>query len=493
MPQAVIALDQGSSSSRALAVDERGRVLARAQFPVKAFHPRPGFVEHDAEELARTTERALDAVLDRLPSRVEVLGLGLAAQRSTVVLWDAKTGRPAARAPSWMDGRAAALVAPLQERQKEVHERTGLYLTPYYSAPKIRWLLDHEPKARALAEEGRLRAGPVSTYLLWRLTRGAAFKSDPAMAQRTLLCGARTGAWDDAMLAMFNIPRAMLPDIVPTTGPWGELRRKRRRLPVLAVLGDQQAAALGQGGGEPGRGVLNYGTGAFFLLHTGESLPHVPGLLTSVAWQRPGRGMSYFLEGTVHAAGTSLQWLKRGLGVLKDVRSVDKACRRSTHRVWALPAIGGLGAPRWDYRTPAAFYGLASKTRSEDLVRGVVEAIAFLMADIVAAARAAGFSAEELRASGGLANIPYLLQFQSDLLGRPISRLAEGEATALGVASMAAEAAGAPWAFELRSGRADRAFKPAVERPDAERLLSGWRRFVESQQALARDLSGLGL
>ncbi|HVE13396.1 MAG TPA: FGGY family carbohydrate kinase, partial [Elusimicrobiota bacterium] len=361
----VLALDQGSSSSRALAFDARGRVAARAQFPVRTFFPRPGWVEHDAEDLFRTQARALDRVLAAIPARARVLGLGLAAQRSTIVLWDSRTGKPVCRAPSWQDARAAAAVAGLASRRDEVHEKTGLYPTPFYSAPKIRFLLDSNAAARRLLEAGRLRIGPVSTYILWRLSEGRIFACDPTMAQRTLLFDIRRGDWDPSLLGFFAIPRAALPALAPTMGPLGSIERSGRKVPVLAAVGDQQAAAAALGS-RPGLGVLNLGTGAFFLLNTGTDLRRVPGLLSSVAWRKAGEPCRYLLEGTVHAVGTSLEWLRQ-LGLLADPRRADAACRRSKQRLWALSAIGGLGAPRWDYSTPSAFWGLDARTRPEDL------------------------------------------------------------------------------------------------------------------------------
>lgn len=492
MSDVVIALDQGSSSSRALAFNEKGKVIARAQYPVKMSHPKPGFVEHDPLELARSLERALDDVLAALSSKDRVAALGFASQRSTVVLWDAESGKPVVPALSWMDGRAGNVVAKLSDRQEDVHERTGLYLTPFYSAPKVRHVLDHEPKARVLLEEGRLRIGPVSSYVLWRLSKGEVFATDPAMAQRMLLYNIRTGVWDERLLAMFGIPKECLPAVVPTAGSWAVIARKRRKLPLLAVMGDQQSAAYGQDVGE-GVGVLNYGTGAFLLLHTGEKLHRIPGILTSVAWQKHGRPPSFFLEGTVHAVGTSFEWLRKNLGLLKNVKGVDAACRKSTHRVWALQAIGGLGAPRWDYKTPTVYMGLLSKTRPEDLVRGVTESIAFLISDIAAAISGAGLAIRELRASGGLARVDWLLQFQSDILQSRILRLRESEATAKGAAAMAAEEARLPWAANLRGGKFDAEFRPRMERQAAQKLLRGWRVFAEGQRELAASLRGLGV
>lgn len=482
----VIALDQGSSSSRALAVDSRGRVLSRAQHRLVSHYPKPGWVEYDAENIYRTQSRALDEVLRGLPSSAKVAAVGLAAQRSTVVLWDRRTGKAACRVPSWQDGRAAAVVAPLQNRQASAHEKTGLYLTPYYSAPKIRWLLDNAPAARRLLDAGRLMIGPVSTYLLWRFTGGEVFAADPSMAQRTMLFNIRTFDWDPELLALFRVPRECLPAIRPSAGAWGSFERGGRRLDVRACLGDQQSATLGLGGSAEGSLVANYGTGAFLLLNTGSRQHRIPGLLTSVGWSREGGEPAFLEEGTVHAAGTSFDWLRDNLGLLKDSSDIDRLCRASKRRIWALPAIGGLGAPRWDYQTRTAFFGLDSQTRPEDLIRGVAEGLAFLLADIAGAMRGGGLELRDARASGGLSRVSYLLQFQADLLGLPITRCREAEVTALGAASLAAEAAGAPWAGRLRVAAGDRRFEPTMPAAEAEGLRADWKAFVDSQAALSR-------
>lgn len=473
-----------------IAFDPRGRAVASAQHAVKTFHPKAGVIEHDALDLARTLERALDRVLAALPRSADVIGAGLACQRSTIVFWDKKTGKPAARAPSWQDGRAAAVVAPLQARQARAHELTGLYLTPYYSAPKIRWFLDHVPAVRRLADQGRLLVGPVSTWLIWRLTKGEVFAADPTTAQRTMLLNLRTLDWDETMLKMFGLSREILPEIRPSAGDWGSFSRGGRRVRLLAALGDQQAAALGLGGRPAGSSVANYGTGAFFLHNTGAAQKRIPGLLTSVGWNAAGAPPVYLQEGTVHAAGTSFDWLRDNLGLLKNSAELDALMRAATHRVWALPAIGGLGAPRWDYVTKTAFFGLTSQTGRAELVRGVAEGLAFLVADIVAAMRAGGAAPAQARVSGGLSRVPALMQFQADLLGIPLSRCAEGEATALGAASLAAETAGAPWAARLAQPRVDKVFTPRLDRAAAGALHGQWRAFVDSQARLSRELNG---
>ena len=487
MSEVVIALDQGSSSSRALAIDSRGRVIARAQHKIKRYYPHAGWIEHDALDIAKTQEKALDAVLAKLPKATAIVGLGLASQRSTVVFWDRETGKPAARAPSWQDGRASDVVAPLQDRQEEAHELTGLYLTPYYSGPKIRWFLDNSPQVLKLLEADRLMIGPVSSYLIWRLTKGEVFAADPTLAQRMMLLNIRTLDWDDELLGMFGVPRSCLPKVVPSAGNWGTVKRGRWTFPISACLGDQQSAAIGLGGLEEGTTIANYGTGAFVLHNTGTKQHRIPGLLTSVGWKIGAEPPCFLQEGTVHAAGASFDWLRENLGLLNG-QDIDKVCRSSTHRVLALNAIGGLGAPRWDYTTKTAFFGMTSQTRPADMVRGVTEGIAFLMADIVDAMRAGGLKPRAVRASGGLSRIDHLMQFQADILGLDLQRCGEVEATALGVAWLAARQAGAEWARNLRSAPVDKVFKPSMPAEQAAKLRAVWKRFVETQASLSREL-----
>ncbi|MDE2490715.1 MAG: glycerol kinase [Elusimicrobia bacterium] len=486
--EAVLALDQGSSSSRVLAFDASGRVLARAQRPARLSRPRDGWAEHDPLALAKGLESALDEVLARLPRSVEVVGAGLACQRSTVVFCERDSFKPAAPAPSWMDGRAAEVVARLEHLRAEVHGRTGLYLTPYYSAPKIRWFLDRDRRVRALAEAGRLLAAPLSTYLIARLTRGAVVAADPTLAQRTLLMGADSLSWDEDMLRVFRLARELLPEIRPTAGAWGEIDRGGRRIPLLACVGDQQAAALGLGARAEGSAVTNFGTGAFLLVNAGADARRIPGLLTTVGWQIGGSAPVFLQEGTVHAAGTSFEWLA-DLGLMKDPTRIDEAFRRSRARVLALPAIGGLGAPRWDYRTKTAWFGLTSQTRPADLVRATAEGLCFLLADIAAAMRGGGVEFPSARIAGGLSRAAAMMAFSADLLGVPLERRRETEATALGAASLAAAAAGRPWAEAMTEAPVERTFRPRMPRAEAERRRADWTRFVDAQAALSRAVS----
>ncbi len=483
----LLALDQGSSSSRAVLFDLKGKIVALAQRPVRTKRPKAGWAEHDPLELARTLETSLDAVLSTLGPRDRVLAAGLAVQRSTIVFCEKGSFKPAAPAPSWMDGRAAEFVAPLQERQGEVHGLSGLYATPYYSAPKIRWFLDREPKVRALADAGRLLCAPVSTFIAARLTKGAVVAADPTCAQRTLLMNLDTASWDPGLLALFGLSAELLPSIRASAGDWGVIERQGFKIPLLATVGDQQSAAIGLGAANEGDAVANYGTGAFLLRHTGPRPERAPGLLASAA-ATVGQLRGYYLEGTVHAAGTSFEWLKDNLGLMKDTKAVDEAFRKSKRRVLMLPAIGGLGAPRWDYKTKTAFFGLDSQSTKHDLVRATAEGLCMLLADAAAVMTASGSPVTRARIAGGLSRADAMMAFQADALGATLERRKEVEATALGAAILAAKAAGLPDPEKMADARVEKTFAPKSDETARAQRRSDWTKFVESTQRLSREI-----
>ncbi|HVA67270.1 MAG TPA: FGGY family carbohydrate kinase [Elusimicrobiota bacterium] len=485
MKPLILALDQGSSSSRAFAFDEDGRVAARAQFPLKTARPKPGWVEHDALELARTQERALDKVLSALPASREIAGLALACQRSTIVLWDSRTGEPAAPALSWQDGRAAEEAALLKKNPEFWRWKTGLYPTPYYSAPKLCWLLRQSARVRALAKSGHLLAGPVGSFILWRLSKGAIFAADPTLAQRTLLMNISTLSWDEDLLSVFGVDRRILPDILPSAGLWGLIHRRGREIPVLACLGDQQAAVAGLGGGRAGAWIANYGTGAFLLRNSGDKPRLIPGLLASIGWTLPGREAFYFEEGTVNAAGAALDWIA-ALGLLKKRTDIDRLCREAKSGALFLPALGGLGAPFWEPRAKAAFVRLDSQTTPADLVRACVEGVAFLISEIAEAMGKAGPKIAAVRASGGVSRSDYLMQFQADILRTPVQRIAQPDATALGAASLALWRHDQRWSRRLQNAPVERTFFPRRSAAEARRLRERWKDFLIRQLALSR-------
>ena len=484
----ILALDQGSSSSRAALFDLKGRIVALAQRPVRTKRPKAGWAEHDPIELAQTLESAMDAVLSKLGPKDHVLGAGLAVQRSTIIFCDRRSLKPAAPAPSWMDGRAGEFVGPIQDRQDEVHGLSGLYATPYYSAPKIRWFLDRDAKVRALADANQLLCAPVSTFIAARLTKGAVVAADPTCAQRTLLMNLDAASWDPKLLSLFGLSDAMLPSIHSSVGDWGVIERKGLKIPLLATVGDQQAAAIGLGASNEGEAVANYGTGAFLLRHTGQTPERAPGLLASCA-ATIGSLRGYYLEGTVHAAGTSFEWLRDNLGLMKDAKAIDEAFKRSKKRVLMLPAIGGLGAPRWDYKTKSAFFGLDSQTTRHDLVRATAEGLCMLVADAAAVMNAAGAPVTRARVAGGLSRADAMMSFQADALDAVLERRKEVEATALGAAILAAKGAGVPDADKMADARVEKTFSPSSDETARVRRRGEWTAFVESTQRLSREIT----
>lgn len=489
----IIVLDQGSSSSRALAFDLEGNIRCKAQRKIEAAYPSFGRAEYDAEKLYLSQADSLSEVLAGLPADSEVPALGIAAQRSTVVFWDRNTGAPLAPALSWQDGRALDLLAKVPLSNTKIHDLTGLYKTPYYSASKIAWALENFPGVKAAAAEKRLLVAPVASYVIWRLSGGKSFIIDPSQAQRTLLFNLRRLKWEPRLISAFGLTREFLPAVVPSVGRLGAVEAAGRRIPVTAMLGDQQAAMLGLGLETVNSAALNYGTGAFLLVNTGNKPLKVRGLLNSVGWQQ-GKGRSnlcYFTESTVNSAGTALEWLRQKFGLFEDIGQVDAMCRKSGHRIHCLPAIGGLGAPYWDFSAFTTFTGFSPLSDKYDVVRGVTEGIAYLVADAFDLVKKKGIKIEELKVSGGLSRIDWLLQFQADITGARLTALEESEATALGTGLAAARGLGLSprWTPRISS----RVFLPAIGEEERQNLLRGWRLFVRNVRRTSRDLRKLNI
>ena len=484
----IIVLDQGSSSSRALAFDLDGRIRFKARKKVTLSYPRPGYAEYDGLEMLKSQTGSLADVLAELPAGSGIKALGIAAQRSTVVLWDKETGMPLCPVLSWQDGRAQGELAGIPLSNAAIHAATGLYKTPYYSASKIRWCLDNVPEVKKAAGDKKLLVSPVSGFLLWHLSKGGIFAIDPTHAQRTLLFNIKKLKWDSRLLNAFRLTSDMLPEVLPTIGDFGKIKTAGFDIPVRVMIGDQQAALLGMGAGDENAAALNYGTGAFLLVNTGPRLIKVRGILNSVGWQAAGKEPCYFLESTVNSAATALEWLKQKFGMFNELSEVDEMCRRSRNRLLCLPAIGGIGAPYWDYSTFTTFAGFSPHTDKHDVVRGVVEGIAYMVGDAFELIKKRGFNITEIRASGGLSNIDWLLQFQADITGVRVIRLEETEATAIGVALSAARAAGI--SLPARVGTS-KEFIPAVSEQERAGLIKGWRIFVKDIRKTSAGLRKL--
>jgi len=492
----VLALDQGTSGSTALVVDPDGRVLARGYAELPQYYPRPGWVEHDPEEIWATVARAAaSALAEAGVSGGEVAAIGITNQRETVVVWERATGKPVHRAIVWQCRRTAEMCDRLKADGAEpmVRERTGLVLDAYFSGTKIRWLLDEVPGARARAERGELAFGTVDSWLLWKLTGGAVHATDVSNASRTLCLNLRTADWDDEMLTLLGVPRAVLPLIMPSAGVFGEtvdLGWLPRGVPVAGIAGDQQAALFGQACYEVGSAKNTYGTGCFVLLNTGTT-PVVSrhGLITTIAWRIDGR-TTYALEGSVFIAGAVIQWLRDGLGLLKSAAESQAMAESvaDTGGVYFVPAFVGLGAPSWDMYARGTVVGITRGTTAAHLVRAGLEAIAYQSRDVLEAMAAdAGGRIGALRVDGGAAANDFLCQFQADVMDVPVERPLTLETTALGAAGLAGLGAGvwrSPDEFAERAA-IERTFVPAMDARLREKRYGDWRRAVDRARGWA--------
>ncbi|RTH42339.1 glycerol kinase GlpK, partial [Thermus scotoductus] len=445
----LLALDQGTTSSRAILFSLEGRPVAMAQREFRQLYPRPGWVEHDPLEIWESQLGVAQEALRQAGVEArEVVALGLTNQRETTLVFERGTGRPLYNAIVWQDRRTASLCQELKAQGLEplFRERTGLLLDPYFSGTKLAWLLENVPGLRGKAERGEALFGTVDTWLLYRLTGGKVHATDLSNASRTLLFNLHTLSWDEELLEVFRVPRAMLPEVRPSDGDFGETLPELfgRAIPIRGVLGDQQAALFGQAALERGEGKCTYGTGAFLLLNTGERpVPSPKGLLSTVAWSVRGK-VSYALEGSVFMAGAVVGWLQ-GLGLIRESAEVEALAREvaDSGGVYLVPAFTGLGAPYWDPYARGAILGLTRGTTKAHLARAALEGVAFQMVDVVRTMEEAGTPLKELRVDGGMVENALFLQIQADLLGVPVLRPKVTETTALGAALMAGVGAGA--------------------------------------------------
>lgn len=482
----VLAIDQGTTSTRALLFDEAARVVAAAQEPFPQHFPRPGEVEHDPEDLWATTVSTVRAVLDRAGcGAASVAALGIANQRETVLVWNRATGRPIHRALVWQDRRTAPECAALRDAGHEafVSERTGLLLDPYFSATKIAWLLDRVEGARARAEAGGLAFGTVDTFLLWRLTGGRVHATDATNASRTSLYDLRTGDWDPDLLDLFRVPRRILPEILDSASDYGasEADLFGGAIRIGGVAGDQQAATLGQGCFAPGMMKATYGTGCFLVVNTG-AVPAASRnrLLATVVWQHRGKRV-YGLEGSIFVAGAAVQWLRDELGVIGSAEESGRLAAESDPEqpVYLVPAFTGLGAPWWDADARGAVFGLTRGAGRAELARAALESVGYQTRDLIEAARGDGVEGTTvLRVDGGMAASDWTMQFLADVLDLTVDRPRDLETTARGAAWLAGYQTGfypGPEAAGAAVREPGRCFLPAMDAETRERKLRGWR------------------
>ena len=488
MTEFILALDQGTTSSRSVVFDGEGRLVALAQRELTQHFPRSGWVEHDATEIWATQAATMTEALARarLTPR-NIAAVGITNQRETTVLWDRCTGQPVAPAIVWQDRRTAGLCEQLKTDglEPEVARRTGLLLDPYFSGTKLAWLLEHVPGARVRAEAGELAFGTIDCWLVWQLTRGAYHVTDVSNASRTLLLDVARGEWDDTMLELLGIPRAVLPAIVASSrseqAPVGLCDGVE--VPISGLAGDQQAALFGQACFAPGMAKNTYGTGCFLLLNTGaEPIASRNRLLTTIAWQTQSR--CYALEGAVFVGGAVVQWLRDGLGLIERTADVEAlaASVADSGGVYLVPAFTGLGTPHWDAYARGTMLGLSRGTTRAHVARAALEAIAFQSAEVLLAMQKdAHQPLVELRVDGGAATNDLLMQFQADLLGVPVVRPRVTETTALGAAYLAGLGVGF-WPSTdavARNWRAERRFEPAMSRDEAAGRMDRWARAVD--------------
>ena len=495
MADLVLALDQGTTSTRAIAFRGAGlEPIAEARRDLPQHYPAPAQVEHEPEDIWRHSAEVLREALACAGGQArDVAGIGITNQRETTLVWERATGRPAHRAIVWQDRRTAALCDMLREHEELVTSRTGLVLDPYFSATKIAWILDNSSGARARAERGELLFGTVDSYLLWRLTDGQAHATDATNASRTLLWNIHTGAWDDDLLALFGIPRAILPEVRDCAGPFGTTGVLGAPVPILGIAGDQQAATIGQACFRPGMVKATYGTGCFALLNTGpKPIRSQHRMLTTLAYQLAGQ-RTYALEGAIFVAGAAVQWLRDGLGLLRDAAESGTLAAQAdpAQDVYLVPAFTGLGAPHWDPDARGAIFGLTRGTGRADLARAALESVAFQTRDLLDAMHAdapdlGGADATVLRVDGGMAGSDWTMQALADALDAPVDRPVMTETTALGAAYLAGFAAGVcPVPEEFAAlWRLERRFTPAIDRTRRERRYAGW------QDAVRRTRSG---
>ena len=486
----VLALDQGTTGSTALVIDPDGRVRGRGYAEVVQYYPRPGWVEHDPEQIWSTVaESAQRALADAGVRGGDIAAIGITNQRETTLVWERATGTPVHRAIVWQCRRTAELCDRLRADGLEplVRARTGLVLDAYFSGTKIRWLLDEVPGTRSRAERGELAFGTVDSWLVWKLTRGRVHATDATNASRTLCVDVRSGAWDDEMLKVLGVPHAMLPDVVPSSGVVGEtvdLGWLPRGVPIAGIAGDQQAALFGQACFTPGEAKNTYGTGCFLLLNTGDrAVPSTHGLITTIAW-RIGDRLTYALEGSVFVAGAAIQWLRDGLGFFGHAADSETLARSvpDTGGVYFVPAFVGLGAPWWDMYARGTIVGLTRGTTRAHLARAALEAIAYQSRDVLEAMAAdAGTAVHQLRVDGGAAANDFLCQFQADVMDVAVARPAVIETTAMGAAYLAGLGVGLWPSPDVVRAQAtiERTFVPAMAPDTRAAAWAGWQRAVE--------------
>ena len=493
----VLALDQGTTSSRAILFDRHGNIVTVAQKEFTQHYPQPGWVEHDPEEIWSTQFSVMAEVIAKQNiSTKEIAAIGITNQRETTIVWDKETSKPIYNAIVWQDRRTASFCDELkaQGTGPMIQQKTGLIIDAYFSATKLRWILDNVPGAREKAANGKLAFGTVDSWLVWKLSGGKLHITDVSNASRTMLCNINTCEWDDDLLRIFNIPRNLLPEIMPSSQNYGvtEVVVKHANIPIAGIAGDQQAALFGQMCTQPGMVKNTYGTGCFMLMNTGEkAVTSNNNLLTTIAWKLHNK-VEYALEGSIFIAGAVVQWLRDGLHIIRSSSEVETlaAQAKDTDGVYVVPAFAGLGAPHWNQYARGSVFGITRGTGKHHIARAALDSIAYQVTDVLKAMESdSGISIKELRVDGGATINNLLMQFQCDILQVPVIRPKVYETTALGAAYLAGLAVGY-WdsVSELqKQWQVDKTFSPTMPTDNVQMLIHGWRRAVKASIAWAND------
>ena len=494
MKKYILALDQGTTSTRAILFDKKGTLVHSAQREFTQHFPKPGWVEHDANEIWGSVLAVIAGVLSESDVKAEqIAGIGITNQRETTVVWDKETGTPVYNAIVWQSRQTSEICEELKEQGHNdlFREKTGLLIDAYFSGTKVKWILDNVEGAREKAEEGKLLFGTIDSWLIWKLSGGRAHVTDYSNAARTLMYNIHELKWDDELLEILGVPKSMLPEVRPSSEIYGhtiEYHFFGQSIPIAGAAGDQQAALFGQACFKEGMAKNTYGTGCFMLMNTGEkAVKSEHGLLTTLAWGLNGK-VEYALEGSIFVAGSAIQWLRDGMRMITDAKDSEEYAARveSTDGVYVVPAFVGLGTPYWDSDVRGAVFGLTRGTSKEHFIRATLESLAYQAKDVLDAMEAdSGIALKTLRVDGGAVKNNFLMQFQSDLLGVPVERPSLNETTALGAAYLAGLAVGY-WKDQdeiASQWMIDKTYKPEMEQEKSETLYEGWKKAVHAAMA----------
>lgn len=481
----ILSIDQGTTSCRAIVFDPSGSVLGVGQKEFKQIFPKPSWVEHDAEEIIATQIDCIkDAVKNARIKATDIAAIGITNQRETTVVWNKETGKPIYNAIVWQCRRTSQIIDKLSEKQVNfIREKTGLVPDAYFSGPKVQWILDNVEGARKLADEGKLLFGNIDSWLIWNLTEEKNHFTEPSNASRTMLFNIDELKWDDELLSIIKVPKSMMPQVIPSNGNFGTIKKDLVGFsaPILADLGDQQAALFGQGCFKPGMAKCTYGTGSFLLANIGSKTKHTKGLLTTVAWQLKDEPATYAFEGAIFVAGAAVQWLRDGLGIIESSEETEGLATslKGNDGVYFVPALVGLGSPWWNSDVRGTITGLTRGTGRAHMARAALEAMAYQIRDVAEDMRANGIDMSELRVDGGATKNGFMIQFQADVLDVPVIRALQVESTAWGVAALAGLSVGIFKSLEEIQNQWQQDVKvlPQTNRKDD---YSGWQKALKS-------------